>query len=141
MTDTLDTKINWFTKSLIAGTLLVAISACDSIRYIAQYDIQSKGQANSQRQTAEKFINQLADKYELKADTKYNNTDTLGYYGKPYHYFRFSFENKGQMDGTITLDYWGGPARTNTYRELLNALTDSVQTNFILLKKDIKETK
>ena len=134
-------KINRFAKFIIVGTLLVTTFACHSIHYIATYDIQNKRPENSQRQTAEKFINHLANKYDLTEDKKYNNTDTLGYFGRPYHYFKFTFDNKGQTDGAITLDYWGMSSRKNTYRELLNALTDSIQTNFIILKKDIKETK
>ena len=134
-------ETNWFTKYILIGTLLIFASACHTIQYTARYDVKSKDSINSQRQTAEKFINRLADKYDLTEDKKYNNTDTLGYYGDPYHYFKFTFDNKGLTNGTITLDYWGMSSRKNRYKEFLTTLTDSIQTNFILLKQDIKETK
>ena len=134
-------ETNWFTKYIPIGTLLIFTSACQTIHYTARYDIKSKDSINSQGQTAKKIISHLANKYDLKEDKKYNTPDTIGYFGRPYHYFKFTFDNNGQIDGAITLDYWGVSSRKNTYREFLNTLTDSIQTNFTILKRDIKETK
>jgi hypothetical protein len=122
----------------IAFGMLLLLTSCYSTKYLATYAVQSK--TTNTIEVSTKFIDKLADKNELTKDNKFIGTDTLGFYGKPYHYFTFSFEQKDSQT-IIKLDYWGtyGSRRNPPYRDLLQNITDSIQANFTLLDKDIKE--
>lgn len=122
------------------GLLLLLTSCFYSTKYLATYTVQSKTSATNTIAVSTKFINKLADKNELTKDRKFIGTDTLGFYGNPYHYFTFSFEQKDTQT-VIKLDYWGiyGSRKNPPYRDLLQNIMDSIQTNFILVDKDIKE--
>lgn len=126
--------------SIAFGLLLLLSSCFYSTRYIATYTVKSKTTATNTRDISVNFINQLADKNGLTKDPKFLGSDTLGFYGRPYHYFTYTFEQKN-TETTIKLDYWGmyGSRSNPPYRDLLQNISDSIQTNLTLVDKDIKE--
>ena len=83
----------------------------------------------------------MAQKNQLIKDNTFKGTDTLGFYGSPYHYFKFWFEQQNNQF-TIKLNYDGsfGSRKNPPYRSFLQNLSDSIQANFNLIKSDIKET-
>lgn len=124
----------------LAFGLFLLLTSCYSTTYLATYTVQSKTSATNAIEVSTKFIDKLADKNELAKDNKFIGTDTLGFYGKPYHYFTFTYKQKDSQT-IIKLDYWGvyGSRRNPPYRDLLQNITDSMQANFILLDKVIQE--
>jgi hypothetical protein len=83
----------------------------------------------------------LAQKNQLRKDSTLKGTDTLGFYGSPYHYFKFWFEQQNNQI-TIKLNYDGsfGSRKNPPYRSFLQNLNDSILANFTLINIDIKET-
>jgi hypothetical protein len=121
--------------------LIFLLSSCFYSRtYIATYTIQNNQTDNKIKEISIDFINRLAEKNSLSKDTKFNGIDTLGFYGQPYHYFKFWFEQKDNKT-IVKLDYWGtfGNRKNEPYRELFNDLNDFMKANFIIIEQDIKE--
>ena len=124
------------------GLIFLVTSCFYSGKYIATYTIQNKQTDKNAKEISIDFINQLADKNYLTKDSKFNGIDTLGFYGQPYHYFKFWFE---QIDSNtnVKLDYHGfgvyGSRQKQPYRDLFVELNDFMKTNFIIIKQDIKE--
>jgi hypothetical protein len=112
-----------------------------STKYIANYTVQNKSTEKSIKDVSIGFINQLAQKNQLRKDSTLKGTDTLGFYGSPYHYFKFWFEQQNNQI-TIKLNYDGsfGSRKNPPYRSFLQNLNDSILANFTLINIDIKET-
>ncbi len=108
-------------------------------RYTGSYTIQAKQKEENIKEISIDFINQLADKNSLIKDKKFNGIDTLGFLGKPYHYFKFWFE-QGDSSTIVKLDYWGisGSRKTQPYKNLFNELNDFMQKKFIIVEQNIK---
>lgn len=126
----------------IAITILLSLSSCFyTTKYIATYTFQNNSKESNSKEIASKIINQLAQKNQLSKDPTFNSTDTLGFYGSPYHYFKFWFEQQNNQF-TIRLNYDGsfGSRKNPPYRSFLQNLSDSIQANFTLINSDIKET-
>lgn len=126
----------------IAITILLSLSSCFySTKYIATYTFQNNSKESNSKEIASKIINQLAQKNQLSKDPTFNSTDTLGFYGSPYHYFKFWFEQQNNQF-KIRLNYDGsfGSRKNPPYRSFLQNLSDSIQANFTLINSDIKET-
>ncbi|MFY8020810.1 MAG: hypothetical protein ACOVP1_06420 [Bacteroidia bacterium] len=83
----------------------------------------------------------MAEKNQLIKDNTFKGIDTLGFYGRPYHYFKFWFEQQNNQF-TIKLNYNGsfGSRKNPPYRSFLQNVSDSIQSNFTLINSDIKET-
>lgn len=126
--------------SLILLSGVIVLSACfHSTRYVASYTVHGNNQENNTKELATNFIHQLADKKSLTEDTKYKGTDTIGFYGRPYHYFKFWFDNK-DSNTTIQLDYSGThSSKKNPYNDFFTELNNFMNENFIMLKQEIKE--
>jgi hypothetical protein len=109
-------------------------------KYIATYNVKNRQVDQNTKEISIDFINQLADKNSLTKDTKFNGIDTLGYYGQPYHYFKFWFEQRDSST-IFKLDYWGtfGSRKKQPYKDLFLELNDFMNENFIILEQDIKE--
>jgi hypothetical protein len=121
--------------------ILLSLSSCFySTKYIATYTFQDNSKESNSKEIAARFIKQLAEKNQLIKDNTFNVSDTLGFYGRPYHYFKFWFEQQNNQF-TIKLNYDGsfGSRKNPPYQSLLENLRDSIHTNFILLKSDVKE--
>ncbi len=122
---------------------LMLISSCfHSKNYQATFTIQNTNPEYNTKDLSVNIINQLAEQNELTKDPKYAGTDTIGYFGRPYHYFKFWVEptNNPKM---IKLDYWGmySNKKKPPYQDFLNILTDSLRSNFTIIDQNIKETK
>ena len=122
------------------GLIFILTSCFYSGKYIATYTVQDKNKDKNSREITIDFINQLADKNALSKDPKYNGIDTLGFYGQPYHYFKFWFEKK-DTNTILKLDYWGtfGSRKNKPYKDLFNELNEFMKENFIILEQDIKD--
>lgn len=127
---------------LIALMILLSLSSCFyTTKYIASYTVQNKSTVKNTNDISVKIINQLAGKYQLIKDSAYLSTDTLGFYGRPYHYFKFWFEHQNNQF-IIKLNYEGsyGSRRNPPYRRFLQDINENIQANFFVIDRDIKET-
>lgn len=122
------------------GIIFLLTSCFYSGKYIGTYTVKSQHIERNEKEITIDFINQLADKYSLYKDSKFNGIDTLGFFGDPYHYFKFWFEQEGS-NTIIKLDYHGtfGSRKKQPYRDLFIELNDFVKANFIIIEQDIKE--
>ncbi|WP_125869929.1 hypothetical protein [Williamwhitmania taraxaci] len=122
------------------GLIFLMTSCFYSGKYFASYTVQNKQTDKNAKVISIDFLNQLADKNSLTKDSKFDGIDTLGFYGQPYHYFKFWFE---QIDSNtiVKLDYYGvyGSRKNQPYRDLFSELNDFMKTNFIIIEQDIKE--
>jgi hypothetical protein len=123
-------------KFLPIGLIFLLTSCIYSANYIATYTVQDK----NTKEVSINFINQLADNNSLSKDNKYNGIDTLGFYGRPYHYFKFWFEQK-DTNILVKLDYWGNfsSRKNKPYQEFFIELNDFMNNNFIIIEQNIKE--
>ncbi len=122
------------------GLIFLMTSCFYSGKYIATYTIQNKQTDKNVKEISIDFINQLADKNSLSKDPKFNGIDTLGFYGQPYHYFKFWFE-KGDFSTDVKLDYWGtfGSRKKIPYKDLFNEMNEFMEANFIIIEQEINE--
>ncbi len=114
--------------------LLFLLSSCYSTHYTASYSVQNVTSASETKDVAMELINKLANKNDLLKDDKFNNTDTLGFFGMPYHYFKFWIEDHKELT-YIVIDYHGsfhGIKGKSPYEDFLNNITDSIREKFIL---------
>ena len=133
-------KVLRFERTLPVILFLMTSCGFYSATYVAKYTLQETKTRENAREISIDFINKLADKNSLSKDTKYNDTDTLAFFGKPYHYFKFWFEQK-EDNPVFYLDYWGmfGSRKKIPYRNLFDELNVFLNTSFIVLEKDIKD--
>lgn len=126
---------------LLLGLFFLLTSCFYSGKYIATYTVQNKNKDKNTREITIDYINQLADKNSLSKDPKFNGIDTLGFYGQPYHYFKFWFEQKDTTNTIVKLDYWGtfGSRKKKPYKDFFNELDTFMQKNFIIIEHEIKE--
>jgi hypothetical protein len=126
-------------RSLFFGLISIFTSCSYSTRYIATYTIQKS--STKDKEIATSFIQTLADRNELYKDPKYFGTDTIGYFGKPYHYFKFCVGQKDSLT-FINLNYSGTTigSRKPPYRDFIDNFNDSIQIIFKVKSFDIKET-
>jgi hypothetical protein len=132
---------NFGHKNFLPIILIFLFTSCMySAKHIATYTIRNKNAEKDTKELSVEFINQLAERNHLSKDPKYNGIDTIGFFGKPYHYFKFWFE---EIDNNlmVKLDYWGnyGSKRNKPYSDLFVELHDFMETNFIILEHEIKE--
>jgi hypothetical protein len=136
-------KISRFFSSytlLLFLCILFLDSCIFSGKYIASYRVMAKNTKKSTKEIYTDYINHLAAKNKFIIDSKYNGTDTLGYYGQPYHYFKFWLE-VSEGDTVLRIDYYGsfGSRRNQPYKELFNELNSFMNENFIIIEKEINE--
>jgi len=95
-------------KKILSVGFLFLMTSCGfySATYVAKYTLQDTRTSEDTRELSIEFINNLADKNSLSKDSRYNGTDTLAFFGKPYHYFKFWLEQKDN-NPVFQLDYWG----------------------------------
>jgi hypothetical protein len=129
-----------FYRILSLGLIFLLSSCVYSAKYLASYSVQNKITDNETKEISIDFFNQLADKYSLSKDAKYNGNDTIGYFGRPYHYFKFWFEQR-ENTTIVILDYWGmyGSRKNQPYRKLFEELDNFMKTKFIIIEQDIKD--
>lgn len=127
-------------KILPLGLIFLLTSCFYSGKYIAAYTVQNRQPDQNAKELSIDFINQLAAKNSLNKDPKFNGIDTLGFYGRPYHYFKFWFVQRDSST-IVKLDYWGtfGSRKKQPYKDLFNELNDFMKRNFIIIEQDIKE--
>lgn len=128
------------TKFLPVGLIFLLTSCFYSGNYSASYTVKNKQADKNAKEISIDFVNQLAVKNSLINDAKFIGTDTLGFFGKPYHYFKFWFEQRDSST-VVKLDYHGsfGSRKNEPYQDLFNELNDFMKANFIILEQDIKE--
>ena len=121
---------------------IFGLSSCRTISYVAEYEITCVDTTISNRELTERIFMHLADEHGLSLNDKYKESDTLGYFGRPYHSFRFIYTDSVANNGTVRLDYWDYYGlKERPYTSLLSNLTDSIEANFIIKTKTITETK
>ena len=118
-------------KLLNLGILFGLSSCFYSTTCIVKYDIENSSNSEQTRTEIYQQINKLASEYQLLKDNKFSDTDTLGFFGDPYHYFKFWTNNNDSML-TLNLDYGGsfGSRKKPPYDNLLSQLTDSINQHF-----------
>lgn len=129
-------------SNIFAFVMILSLSSCFfTTKYIATYTFQNNSKESNSKEIATRIIKQLAEKNQLIKDNTFKGTDTLGFYGRPYHYFKFWFEQQDNQF-TIKLNYDGsfGSRKNPPYRSFLQNVGDSIQANFTLINSDIKET-
>jgi hypothetical protein len=127
-------------KVLPLGLMFLLTSCFYSGKYIGAYTVKNQQTERNAKEISIDFINQLAVKNSLSKDKRFNGIDTLGFFGQPYHYFKFWFEQKDN-NTIIKLDYYGvfGSRKNQPYRDLFKELNDFMKANFIIIEKDIEE--
>lgn len=82
--------------------------------------------------------------YDLIVDDKYHNSDTIGFFGLPYHYFTFSFiQNISANNLVLKLDYNCALNTKKTekyYTPFLLGLTDTLRGKYYIPKEQINKT-
>ena len=130
-------KVSW----ILTGILFL-LTSCGfySAKYVATYTLKDTKSNEETREISHNFINSLADKNSLSKDSRFNETDTLAFFGKPYHYFKFWLEQKDN-NYVFKLDYWGmyGSRKRIPYRNLFDELNEFLNSNFTILEQDIKD--
>jgi hypothetical protein len=142
----MQTPIDYFRKQfklnqILSLGLVFSLTSCFySGKYIAIYTVQNKQIDKSAKEISIDFIHQLAEKHSLSNDPKFNGIDTLGFFGQPYHYFKFWFEQK-DSSAIVKLDYHGvfGSRKDQPYREVFIDFNDFLKTNFIIIDQEIYE--
>jgi hypothetical protein len=73
-------------------------------------------------------------------DNKFSQTDTLGYFGDPYHYFKFWTSSKDSII-RLNLDYHGqfGKRKSPPYDTFLSQLTVILNQNFSVTLYEVDE--
>ena len=121
--------------------LTAGLSSCFySTKYVAEYKIRPHVNINETDKEIKSSIHKLSKDHELLTDKKYNQTDTLGYFGTPYHYFKF-WTSKQDSVITLTIKYNGafGIRKSPPYQNMLNQLSDNLSSEFNLLESEINE--
>jgi hypothetical protein len=128
------------TKIILVALIFILTSCFYSGKYIANYTIQNKQTVKNAKEISIDFINQLAKKNLLSTDSRFNGIDTLGFFGRPYHYFKFWFEQR-DSNTIVILDYYGnfGSRKNQPYRDFFIELNDFLKENFIILEQEIVE--
>lgn len=129
------------TKILLISCLTIFLSSCFySTKYVVKYDINTKTDINQTELDIREVVKSISSQHDLLLDEKYDQTDTLGYFGSPYHYFKYWTSTK---DTTIrlTLNYNGsfGKQKSPPYENMLNQLTEDLNRKFIVHNIEIHE--
>ncbi|NQY67087.1 MAG: hypothetical protein HRT72_05105 [Flavobacteriales bacterium] len=128
-------------KNLLAFGVLFGLTSCFySTKYVVKYDIIESTKSGQAREEILNQINILAVKHKLQKDKKFSKTDTLGFFGSPYHYFKFWTDNNDVVV-ILNLKYNGsfGNRKNPPYDSLLSQLTDSLNQNFNVTNIQINE--
>jgi hypothetical protein len=127
-------------KILPLGLIFLLTACFYSGKYIGTYTVKNQQTEKNAKEISIDFINQLAVKNSLSIDPKFNGIDTLGFFGQPYHYFKFWFEQK-DSNTIIKFDYYGvyGSRKNQPYHDLFKELNDFMKANFVIIEQDIKE--
>jgi hypothetical protein len=97
---------------------------------LGQFDIYIDKNDNSLKEYAVNKIKQIALNNSLSIDVTKTNEDTLSFFGPPYHYIQFFFDNKTIQDSIIVKIVYTGRLATSKstdkiYYNLINQI-DSV---------------
>ena len=115
---------------------LTTLTSCSSTYYLGQFDIYvGNDKLNSQKEALVN-IQQIAHSNSLELDIRASNEDTLSFFGPPYHYIQFYFDNKTKHDSlVIKLNYDGRLAsQTSTDKIYFNLIRqlDSIYNDKII---------
>lgn len=134
-------QIDTFLKIFVLVALLTGMTSCFySTKYVAEYQIKTNPDISETQKEIENIVVNLSEDYELMTDKKYNETDTLGYFGNPYHYFKY-WTSKQDTVISLTLNYNGvfGKRKQPPYESMLNQLTDDLNDKFKVLDLEVLE--
>ena len=121
--------------------LSIGLSSClYQTSYLAKYDIKNSSNSGQSKIEIREQINRLSIEHQLQKDNKFIGTDTLGFFGSPYHYFKFWTSNNDSIM-TLNLKYNGnfGSKKNPPYGNLLSQLTDSLNQIFNVTNIEIIE--
>lgn len=130
-----------YIRILMLSILTTGLTSClYSTRYVATYEIQPTVNINQTDIEIRETVNKLSGEHKLTTDDKYNQTDTLGYFGKPYHYFKY-WTSKQDTVIKLTLHYNGvfGNQSHPPYETMLEQLTADLKNQFNVLDSEIDE--
>jgi hypothetical protein len=125
---------------LIFSISTVLTSCFYSTKYIAKYNISPTKSNEQTILDIRETINNLSQEYNLMVDNKFSQTDTLGYFGDPYHYFKFWTSSKDSII-RLNLDYHGqfGKRKSPPYDTFLSQLTVILNQNFSVTLYEVDE--
>jgi len=84
-----------YMRNVFTLLIILFLSSClYSTKYIANYTVQNKSTEKSIKDVSIGFINQLAQKNQLRKDSTLKGTDTLGFYGSLIIILNFGLNNK-----------------------------------------------
>lgn len=131
-------------KYLFFIPVLVLLHSCMyPVRYTAQYHIASAKSSDVRSEVDAFFQNRsrLNAKLLLSKDERMLATDTLGYYGRPYHYFKVWTTADGENNTLLSVDYTGyfHYRYKTAYKRLLSDLNDSIRSGFDVQKLSIRQ--
>lgn len=118
-------------KVLTIGFALLLTSCMYSGKYVASYAVDTDISCKEMKDVSIDYINQLADKYALdNIEPQYNASDTLIFYGQPYHSFKFWFEKEEKC--ILKVSYYGvfGNRRQDPYADFFFELDAFMKENF-----------
>lgn len=112
------------------------------VRYTAQYHIASAKSSEVQNEVDTFFQNRsrMNAKLLLSKDERMLATDTLGYYGRPYHYFKVWTTTDSTNNTSLSVDYTGyfRYRYKTAYKRLLSDLNDSIRSGFDVQELSIR---
>lgn len=121
--------------------LTTGLTSCFySTKYVATYHIQPTTNIDQTAKEVRTAIEKLSLENNLMIDKKYTNTDTLGYFGNPYHYFKY-WTSKQDSTLRLSLNYYGafGNRKQPPYETMLNQLTENLNSQFNVVDSKIDE--
>ena len=124
----------------IAIVVLISLSSCVQKNcYVATYTIEKNNSVLRTKDICFRFMNNLADKNVLHKEDPYFITRTLSSNEEPYSGLTYWFNQKDTS--ILKVVFWSTSYKNNNFpfRNLLNEVSDSVQTNFTLADMVIME--
>ena len=128
-------------KILISSLLTISLSSCFySTEYVAKYDIAPTTNPTQTESDIREVIQNISSSHKLTPSTKFVDSDTLAFFGKPYHYFKYWTSTQNDLL-ILTLAYHGsfGKRKSPPYQDMLQQLSDSLNQKFSVSKIEIDE--
>jgi hypothetical protein len=128
-------------KIILIVSITIGLTSCFySTNYVVTYHISSTTEIEQTTLALRKTIADLSLAHKLTVDNKYAQTDTFGFFGNPYHYFKYWTDNQDSTI-TLTLKYNGvfGKRKSPPYDTLLTQLSTLLNQEFNVTNVELQE--
>lgn len=128
-------------RRCIFSLLTTSLSSCFySTNYVAKYDITPTSTVDRVDAEIRETIIAFSEEYSLVSDEKYQQTDTLGFFGQADHYFKYWTTKQGNTI-RLMVNYTGsmGGKQQPSYDKMLNQLTEHLNLKYNVSTTEISE--